>query len=275
MTTPPTHPPLHLLRAPALTALPWLRHGFSTRAAGVTTIYGRPNDLNLGFTKEDDPAAVQENRRRLVSATQSPGPLSPWPLITTRQVHAATTLTLHEPPAAPLPPADGLTTQIPGHFLAMLTADCVPVLLVDPIHRAIAVFHAGWRGTAARIVEQGVEVMRTQHRSDPTHLLAAIGSSIGPCCYAVGEETTQAFHEAFPYAPDLFSDGKLDLWQANRRQLLTAGVPATNITVLAQCTACTRDDQGRREFFSHRAERGVTGRMISLIAIQPGTHPVP
>ena len=254
-----------MLQAASLAALPWLRHGFSTRPGGTTAVYGQPGDLNLGFTKEDDRATVEENRRLFLEIL-APG--KRWPLRTTRQTHSDLTLRV-KTPEAPLDPADGLSTALSGVFLAMLTADCVPVLLVDPKHRAIAVFHAGWRGTVAAIVEQGVHHMRQTYGSVPEDLLAAIGPSIGPCCYEIGEEVRTRFDAAFPYAASLFENHHLDLWQANRRQLQSAGLPPANITVLAQCTACTRAPDGERLFFSYRTEQGVTGRMMTAIAIVP------
>lgn len=261
---------LDLLQAPSLTALAWLRHAFSTRPGGVSTPYGRPGDLNLGFTPEDAPQAVEENRRRLLTAVTG---TAAFPLVTTRQVHGSRTLHIQSPQPAPLEPADGLITALPGIALAMLTADCVPVLLADPRHRAVAVLHAGWRGTAACIVEQAIAAMTQAFHSDPKHLIAAIGPSIGPCCYTVGDEVRTSFQAAFPYADSLFQATHLDLWQANRRQLLAAGLPAPNITTLAQCTACTLAD-GHRRFFSYRADNAVTGRMLSVIGIAPG-HPIP
>jgi YfiH family protein len=259
-----------MLQAAPLAALTWLRHGFSTRPGGVSTIYGQYDDLNLGFTKEDDRANVEENRRTFL---QSIAPGNSWPLRTTRQIHSDLTLPLATP-EAPLDPADGLSTALPGVFLAMLTADCVPVLIADPVHRAVAVFHAGWRGTVAAIVEQGVQHLCDTYASAPEDLLAAIGPSIGPCCYEVGEEVRTRFDASFPYAADLFHDSHLDLWQSNRHQLESAGLPSTNITVLAQCTACARTPNGRRNFFSYRTEQGLTGRMMTAIAIVPsGTVP--
>ena len=254
-----------MLQAAPLAALPWLRHGFSTRSGGISTVYGQPDDLNLGFTKEDDRATVEENRRRFL---QSIAPGNDWPLRTVRQIHSDLTLPVATP-EAPLDPADGLSTALPGVFLAMMTADCVPVLLVDPRHRAVAVFHAGWRGTVAAIVEQGVQHLRDTYGSTPEDLLAAIGPSIGPCCYEVGDEVRTRFETSFPYAASLFHNRHLDLWQGNRRQLESAGLPPANITVLAQCTACARTPDGRRNFFSYRTENGVTGRMMTAIAIAP------
>lgn len=254
-----------MLQAAHLAALPWLRHGFSTRPGGVTTVYGQPDDLNLGFTKEDDRAAVEENRRLFLERI-APG--QAWPLRTTRQIHSDLALPVPTPDI-PLDPADGLSTALPGVFLAMLTADCVPVLLVDPAHRAVSVFHAGWRGTVAAIVEKGVQHMRDAYNSTPGDLLAAIGPSIGPCCYEIGDEVLTRFHASFPYAASLFRDRHLDLWQANRRQLESAGLPPAHITVLGACTACARTPDNRRKFFSYRTEAGVTGRMMTAIAIVP------
>jgi polyphenol oxidase len=174
------------------------------------------------------------------------------------------------------------------------TADCVPVLLADTRTRAVAAFHAGWRGTLARIVERGVGAMQLQFGSRPRDLIAAIGPAIGPCCFAVGEEVRGEFESQFAYAPELFSEVydadpvrrkypmlfltarapghsnlgpqiHLDLWQANRRQLLDAGLRPKAITVVAGCTACSRLANGLRKYFSHRAEQGFTGRMMSVV----------
>ncbi len=172
-----------------------------------------------------------------------------------------------------------MLTALPEVLLAVQTADCVPVLIADTKNRVVAAFHAGWRGTVARIVEHGVGTMRTEYGSHPNDLIAAIGPSIGPCCYAVGEQLLQEFGDAFAYAPELFRSSarelKLDLWEANRRQLVGAGLAPERITTVEQCTACTYEADGRRRFFSHRAEAGFTGRMMSLVGVasQPsGPH---
>jgi YfiH family protein len=267
----------------------WLRHGFSTRSGGVSKVYGG-NSLNLGWTKEDDPASVAENRRRFVSAAA--GEMSGKPgfaLVTVRQVHSAVVHGVREPHGAldgklqtaegkAVLEGDGLITTIPGVMLGVGTADCVPVLVVDVKNRVVGAFHAGWRGTVARIVEQGVHSMRSEYGSHPDDLVAAIGPSIGLCCYAVGQEVRAEFHSQFSYADDLFrkvgsaSDTQLyvDLWEANRLQLLDAGLGQERITVMAECTACARDTQGRPRYFSHRAEHGVAGRMLSVVGVTPG-----
>jgi YfiH family protein len=257
----PATPQLDLLHAPAFAALPWLHHAFTARAGGLTTVYGRPDDLNLGLTKEDDPDIVQQNRRHLAQ-----DPKTTWRLTNTRQIHSPDILHV-TPDSQPLPPADGLTTAHPAYLIAIHTADSVPILLADTRTHAVAALHAGWRGTVARIAEQGVATMHRLYHSDPAHLIAAIGPSIGPCCYHVGEEVHTRFHETFPYADQLFANSHLNLWESNRQQLLAAGLPPQNITTLAQCTACATLE-GRRRFFSHRADHGITGRMMSVIGIR-------
>jgi YfiH family protein len=256
------------------TAYPWLRHGFSTRHGGVSTIYGNADDLNLGFTKDDDPNDVTENRHRFSEAlAEEPG----WKMIAVRQVHGTVTkiVAQHDPELVGqdgrgLLEADGLITAIPRRLLAIQVADCVPVLIADTRHRVVAAFHAGWRGTAAAIVEQGISRMRTEFASHPADLIAAIGPSIGACCYSVGEEVRASFAAVFPYAESLFAQhgGKLhlDLAEANRRQLLESGLAARAINVLGECTGCATAN-GQRKYFSHRMESGFTGRAMGGIGI--------
>ncbi len=313
--------------APGWLRYAWLRHGFSTRAAGVSSIYGSGGgngSLNLGWTQQDDPANVAKNRRRFMAAvagehahaaaTSCSGPsvpcsLLPVPsLVTLRQFHSAM-LRIVESEHLAHPTrlqtadgravlrGDGMMTDLPGVFLGIQTADCVPVLVADVRHRAVAAFHAGWRGTLARIVERGIGTMRLRYGSRPEDLVAAIGPSIGPCCYSVGEEVRFEFESQFSYARELFSEIfdsdpvrdkypllfltarapghsnigpqiHLDLWQANRRQLLDAGIPARRITVAGECTACAGlGTAAGRKYFSHRAESGFTGRMMAVIGV--------
>ncbi len=159
---------------------------------------------------------------------------------------------------------DGMMTDVPGVMLGVQVADCVPVLVADVKRKAVAAFHAGWRGTLARIVERGIGRMRLRYGSRPEDLIAAVGPSIGPCCYSVGEEVRFEFESQFAYAPELFSEVydsdpvrdkypllfltarapghsnigpqiHLDLWEANRRQLLDAGLKEKRITVVGEC----------------------------------------
>jgi hypothetical protein len=284
--------PLQIIRIPGWERFPWLQHGFSTRSGGVSSVYGG-NTLNLGWTKEDDPKAVAENRRRFIaaiasSATQEAAGDPPPTLVGVRQIHSATVHPIRPehgalegklatPEGKAVLEGDGLITALPGIVLGVGTADCVPVLIADVRKKVVATFHAGWRGTSARIVEQGVNTMHLEYGSHPQDLVAAIGPSIGPCCYSVGDEVQTEFQSNFLYANELFhttnhpeSSTKkthLDLWKANQRQLLDAGLAETQITVVGECTSCSRDANGTMRYFSHRAEHGNTGRMLNVIAI--------
>lgn len=279
------------LTAPDLTQFSWLVHGFSTRPGGSSTVYGG-RSLNLGFTKDDARKSVEENRRRLLLALGAAQRTSPWPLVTLRQIHSDHIHVISSPEPGPLT-GDGMITQLPGVALGILTADCFPVLLVDTKKRAVGAFHAGWRGTCQRIVEKGVGAMRREFGSRPQDIFAAIGPGIQKCCYEVGDELRGKFESQFPYINELFHEVKdsdpvrekypmlfmnqrapghgdlclklhLDLREANRRQLLDAGVPKKQITAMTDCTACDR-----QRFFSHRAEKGRTGRMMAVIGIKP------
>jgi hypothetical protein len=146
------------------------------------------------------------------------------------------------------------------------------VLVVDVEKRVVAAFHAGWRGTAARIVEWGVAKMAEEYGSRAEDLVAAVGPSIGACCYTVGEEVRTEFGGQFGYAEELFYRGdaggmRVNLWEANRRQLLDAGVRAAQIAVVGECTACARDERGALRYFSHRGEKGVAGRMLNVVGV--------
>jgi len=283
---------------------PWLHAGFSTRQGGRSTTYGDEDQgtQNLGWTKEDPAETVAGNRRRLVRAVAGPG--AQPELVTLRQIHSGIVRVVGKD-HGPLATSDGravlrgdaLMTRQPGLLLGIQTADCVPVLIADTKTHAVAAFHAGWRSTLARIVERGVGTMRLEFGSKPKNLIAAIGPAIGACCYSVGEEVQHEFESQFAYAPRLFSEVfdrdpiklkypmlfltqrapghsdigpqiHLDLHEANRRQLLDAGLRAKAITVLDECTACATLRDGRRKFFSHRAEHGYTGRMLSAVGVK-------
>jgi YfiH family protein len=253
-------------------------------------VYGT-GELNLGWTKEDNPALVAENRRGFLCAIS--GEMSGkagFRMVTMRQVHSGLVRVVREGDGAldgrletaegkAVLEGDGLVTDVPGVMLAVGTADCVPVLVVDAKKRAVGAFHAGWRGTVARIVEHGIDAMGQEYGSRPEDLLAAVGPSIGSCCYSVGEEVRSQFGSQFAYALELFHEvpgieaedtaAKLhvDLWEANRRQLLDAGVDERRIAVVRECTACARDADGRRRYFSHRADNGFAGRMLSAVGV--------
>jgi YfiH family protein len=287
---------VQLLHSEKLGKLAWLVHAFSTRHGGVSRVYGG-NALNLGFTQHDSRAAVERNRELFLKELGVANGHRSWPLVSLRQIHSDVIHRVdrklldltHEEPLA----GDGVVTDTPGLVLAVQTADCLPIILADRKRRAVGVFHAGWRGTVKRIVEKGVGEMRKHFGSDPRDLLAAIGPGVQGCCYEVGEEVRTKFEAQFAYASSLFRQAKesdpvrekypllfltarapghselpvklfLDLVEANRRQLLDAGVMAKNIEVVGPCTACHTE-----LLFSFRAEKGVTGRMMAAVGIRP------
>jgi YfiH family protein len=151
---------------------------------------------------------------------------------------------------------DGLVTGTPGVAVSIRTADCFPILLVDPRRKAVAAIHAGWRGTAARIVPTAIDLMTAEFETNPHDLYAAIGPGIGECCYQVGEEVAGRF--------GLQKAGHVDLALINRGQLVGAGVPEAHIENLDYCTAC---DAAR--FYSYRRDKEAAGRMVSFIRIRP------
>ncbi|HEX4311684.1 MAG TPA: peptidoglycan editing factor PgeF [Acidobacteriaceae bacterium] len=285
---------LEIVQVPDWSGFPWLLHGFSTRTGGATTAYHpnqRSGELNLGFTASDSRENVIENRRRFLKALGVPPSMK---LVTLKQIHSSSVLSIGERDLSEAEPCqgDGLITNQPGILLAIQTADCIPVLIADVKKKAVAAFHAGWRGTVKRIVESGVGKMRVAFRSRPEDLVAAIGPGIAACCYAVGEDVRTEFASQFSYASQLFhevSDSDpirekypmlfltarapghsnlgpslhLDLMEANRRQLLDAGLRADAITVVGDCTRCQNN-----RYFSYRAEQGFTGRLLSVIGIR-------
>ena len=205
-------------------------------------------------------------------------------LVTVRQVHSGVVRVvgaedgalegrLETPEGKAVLEGDGLVTNVPGVLIAVGTADCVPVLVVDTARQAVGAFHAGWRGTVARIGEEGIAVMTREYGSRAEDLLAAVGPSIGACCYAVGSEIRDRFTSELGYGAELFREHRgqiyVDLGEANRRQLLDAGVAAERITVVGECTGCARDAAGERRYFSHRVDRGVAGRMLNAVGIAP------
>jgi len=282
--------PLAILQSESLARIPWLLHAFSTRLGGSSRIYG--GALNLGFTKQDSRIAVERNRRAFLRKLGTVENGHPWPLITLRQIHSDIVHCVKAVPKETVA-ADGLITRTPGIVLAILTADCIPVILADTKRPAIGVFHAGWRGTLKRIVEKGVGEMRRCFGTQPRDLKVAIGPGIHSCCYEVGAEVRERFESQFEYAAGLFREAKesdpirekypllflsarapghselpkkifLDLVEANRKQLIAAGVSAKNISSSPLCTTCRTD-----LLFSHRAEGGMTARLMAAAAIRP------
>ena len=279
-----------------LTDLPGLRHFVSGRLGGVSS---PPYDaLNLGLRTADDPANVQHNRQRLFSALG----VAPENVASCMQVHGNGVVVIRTPSLQPSPrgrgrdrdqPAtsgrgseenqaaingggrndaaegDALVTNAPGVMLMLMMADCVPVLISDPIRRVAGVAHAGWSGTVQQVTAHLVRCMTDDFGCEPRDLRAGIGPSIGPCCYEVSDDVIARVRSSLPEPESLLRPHKesgkaqFDLWRANHEQLRRCGVPEERIEVAAVCTRCNRG-----EFFSDRAQR-PSGRFGAGVMVLP------
>ncbi len=255
--------------APLEAALPGTLAVFSTRLGGVSA---PPWDsLNLGRHVGDSPADVSENRRRFFKALG----LDPDLLVTAGQVHSDVTAIAAAPGHHER--TDGLITLSRGLALAVFCADCVPVWLLDPRTPAAAVVHAGWKGSLAGIAGRAARMMVEKLGSRPRDILAAVGPSIGPCCYEVGpgvwEPAARLYGEEV--VAERLGDGKarLDLWEVNRRALAATGLDRSHIYVSALCTSCREDlfHSHRRETLRVRERPAAgpvrAGRMAALIRL--------
>ncbi|MDI7275417.1 MAG: peptidoglycan editing factor PgeF [Anaerolineae bacterium] len=245
----------------ALRAVPGLRHGLFTRLGGTS----QPPfaSLNVGGSVGDASQAVAENTRRCLAALG----FEAAQVVTPHQVHGEVVARVGIAEAGRVIPAtDGLLTDERGIVLLLRFADCVPIMLYDDEHAALALVHAGWRGTLAGIAARAVAQMQAHFGTRPARLWAGIGPAIGPCCYEVGSDLRDAFERRFgPRAVAGRQDrpARVDLSQANAMVLGEAGVPQVEVAGL--CTACHTG-----EFFSHRAEGGRTGRQAALIGLAEG-----
>jgi polyphenol oxidase len=292
---------LQILEAPQLAKLLWLVHGFSTRPGGASDFRSHAGPsrakkqrvLNLGFTDWDTRARVLDNRARFFRALGAEN----MRVVALRQIHSDIAHLVDaagaQAAARQAPQGDALFTAAPGILLAVQTADCVPILLADTKHRAVAAIHSGWRGTLARIAVKTLGRMKMEFGTRPGDVVAALGPAIGRCCYEVGSDVARDFDAQFRDARAWF-DGpfdalaggendpnwlpwltmkppghappplrvRLDLIAANHALLADAGVPPRQISVSGLCTACRAD-----LLFSYRRERS-TGRLIAAIGIK-------
>ena len=283
---------LQVVESHALGKLAWLAHGFSTRPGGESVIEGK-RVLNLGFTDWDTRERVAAHRAKFAAALSA----SEMPPITLRQFHSDVVYVADAPTAEgstfEAPRADAAATRTEGLLLGVQTADCVPILLADTRHRVVAAIHAGWRGTLARIAVKTLGRMRMEFGTRSRDVVAALGPSIGRCCYEVGSDVARSFAAQFPNAAEWF-DGpfeqlaygedplwlpwltmmppghvpppprvQLDLRACNRWQLIDAGVPEKQIDVSDLCTACRTE-----LLFSYRREGAKTGRMMAVIGVR-------
>ncbi|MDA8210915.1 MAG: peptidoglycan editing factor PgeF [Clostridia bacterium] len=262
---------LKFMQIPSFTNTGQVKHGFSTRTGGVSQPpYAA---LNLAAHVGDNPEHVLENRL-LFSTVLG---INPRHWVTAKQVHGDRVYRAAAGDKgrgardyeSSLDCMDALITNEPGVPLATFYADCVPVFILDTATPAIGLAHAGWKGTVAKIPGKTLLAMAREFGTRPENCLAGIAPSIGPCCYEVDEYVMNRVREAFPYWQELATEGKepgkwlLNLWEANRRQLLDQGVRPERITVAETCTNCHPET-----FFSYRAENGTTGRMSAVIMLK-------
>jgi len=233
-------------------AIGGIRHAFTTRYGGLGARVGgikMPNDW-------DDVAAAFG--------------ISPDRLVTVNQVHGEAIVNVDDGNFRSLGTmqADAMITNVPMIAIGIETADCVPILLIDPVTPAVGAVHAGWRSTVQKIVQKAVAKMQAGFGSDPGRMIAAIGPAIGPECYEVDEPVMGPVRTVFPFWNEVASPRGNDRWgldlvKLNRMELVQAGLVAKNIHPLGLCTSCRRD-----LFYSFRAE-GRTGRMLSVVMIKP------
>ena len=243
-------------------------NGFSTRLGGVSPM---PHDaLNLAGFNEDDAENIYENRRRFLKLFAGD-----WTLTGCWQTHSADVRVVLDEQAAQTKPGvlgdadycDALISNTPKILLAVKTADCVPILLADPLTNAFAAVHAGWRGSSASIVKSAIDRLQHEFGTHAKDLRAAIGPAANGCCYEVGSEVITLFKERFPQTEHLFTpthDGhaRIDLQTANRDQLIAAGLLADRIHIAPLCTMDRTD-----LFFSYRREKILLGRVGRLMSV--------
>jgi polyphenol oxidase len=272
-----------VLQVSAFAKISWLVHGFSTRSGGASDNNGE-KVLNLGAVEWDTREHVEENKRRFQAALGA----SDLTLVSLHQIHSGVVRSFDSAPAKQCK-GDASATNRAGLLLGVRTADCAPVLVIDPKKRVVAAIHAGWRGTLQRIVTKTIGKMRMEFGCRARDLVAAIGPTIGGCCYEVGTEVASAFAAKFANASEFFDELRtgdepnplqwlnmmppghqpppnkvlLDLKKANRLQLLEAGLRQENIFVTDLCTAC---DVGR--LFSYRKEGAASGRLMGVVGIR-------
>jgi len=259
--------PLSPFRAPWPT-LPGLIHGFLGRRGGVSG--GRYASLNLSYRVGDEPAAVDENWKQVRDHVASG-----LDLVTMRQVHGIDIVEVS--PGVAVDEADGMITTSTGIGLCVLTADCVPILLLAPGAHAVAAVHAGWRGTTSGIVHEVLDRLKSDYAVAASDVYVALGPAIGPCCFEVGAEIVDHLERRWGqmpgavrrYSRDGVAKARLDLHAANKELLLQAGVEPRRLSTVGGCTRCRSD-----EYYSHRgatmsSSGAVTGRQLSFIGWAP------
>lgn len=242
-------------------------HGFLGRTGGVSEAPFKSLNFDFRGVGADAPENVMANMKLASKACSAPLEA----VVLLNQAHGSAVVEANQENRSRLrtTDADAIVCETDGIPLGILAADCLPVLLYDPVKRVIGAAHAGWKGTAAGISVRTVEAMRSMYGSDPKDIIAAFGPAIGQCCYTVGHTVIAAFK--FAYSESAWGDGcfnndagkmTLDLAVANAGQLIEAGLIPDNIDAASPCTACNS-----HQFFSYRQDRGATGRQLSFIML--------
>jgi hypothetical protein len=247
------------LKVPQWEKYETLLHGFMGRREGKSV--GPYAGLNVSYRVGDDAKIVSQNVCDMKLAVG----IHDGRIITMKQIHGDQIIDVKDRNIKEAGEGDGMKTGEKEAFLGILTADCVPILLVAPEEKIVAVVHAGWRGTLAGIAPKTVRLLNSQHGISPDAIEAALGPAIGPCCYEVKEDVSRPLVERWGKIAELcvdHRDGKtyLDLRRLNRAILEQAGVRSQQIYQVGPCTSCAPD-----EFFSYRREKKATGRQISFI----------
>jgi YfiH family protein len=229
----------------------------TTRLGGVSK---KPFDsFNLGLHVIDNKIDVEHNRLKFASTLG----LSVDNMIYMNQIHGSDVVVVNEM-LPDVPTCDAMVTNLPNLALCVLTADCIPIILVDNKNNAIAAVHAGWRGTVQKIVAKTVETMQQQYDSKPDNIYAYMGPGIQPCCYQVGDEVYEAVRQSIPNFETVIQSTsksyRLDLQAANRQVLMALGVEDQNIHLDKTCVCCQN-----QTYFSYRADNGQTGRMAMSV----------
>ncbi len=240
-----------------------LRHGFTTARGGFSS--GKIKGLNLGFRVGDDKESVLKNYRAVASDLD----LTYENMVLSRQTHTDNIRIVTKEDrgkgltrASDIFDTDALITNEKNTPLVVFSADCIPILLAEKNERAIGAVHAGWRGTVMKIPKKAVELMKSEYGAEPKNIFAAIGAGIGKCCFEVGEEVASEFEAEFVCRRQ-GEKPTVDLWAANFKALLEAGVLPENIELANICTKCSAD-----EFYSYRAMGERTGRLGALIELK-------
>ena len=248
-----------------------VRHGFSTRLGGVSE--GCLSSMNLSFTRGDDLEKVRENFRRMGMAIG----FETKDLVLSDQTHTTNVRLVTEADRGKgfdrerdYTDVDGLITDTPGLMLVTIYADCVPLYFVDPVHKAVGLSHSGWKGTVHRIGKVTLERMKEAFGTRPEDVQAAIGPSICQDCYEVSEDVARAFMDEFADQLDdrlVYRKGngkyQLNLWNANERILLEAGIRPEHLSITNICTCCNHE-----LLFSHRASHGQRGNLGAFLGLK-------